>query len=704
MTVVPVEEEGTARDEGDLEEEEQLEEAPPPRKGRKKVVVLGVIVVVLALVGAVTAFVLLRNGIPTADFTYTAVDKHLVAAAQNSTDSDGDVLTFTWNWGDGSSMGSGVTASHDYAGVGVYTVVLTVQDGRGGAAAATKSITIVILPTPFFIARQYGMTTTFDASASRGSPGHSITSYAWTFGDAATASGPSTSHAYSVPGRYTVGLTVTDDGGLTNTVSHYVSANTTTVDVLGKRFFVSDCPYQNYWYLRHNTYGDVILNRNTPCTDYYPWILYSTSRASQNPSYVYSLWRLDIIATNNFGYSVSNPVYLPVFNTSVAPAANSYINMNLTFNYLNRDNNLTDPLNINYWDTTAWPVNFKYSDGFGYLVRGNITMDLTESKRIFGVVGNTPAAAQSWWYRNTSPGGKASGVETQMGQWLVNQGNGKYDIWNGFQWYYEADITDLNATVASDGTTTIRVFMDGWGFDVLFARWSYWGAVNYSKAITSPYGAYPPKGWMPFETCWCENGTINATIRNSLDMHYSATSEYWFSAVGNPGQDGSLGTSDDLPGWSFSPSLMDYVPPSGSGLVGASAFPHSELFWYESHTATITSPGSYGYGTQYEYIVVPNRWNMSLGNTLTIVMPTGQIPWYDPVKSKWDSVNRIGQYVTYNSALRFRLVSPVGGYWLWDPRGKVLSMAAPAGFQWPDTGVPLNPEPYIEFGPESTGP
>jgi len=698
-----VEEEGTSGDEGELEEEEELGGAPPPRKSRRKFVVLGVIIAVLALVGGVTAFVLLRNGSPTADFTYTAVDTHLVVSAENSTDTDGDVLSFGWSWGDASASASGVTASHDYAAVGLYTVLLTVQDGRGGVATATKSITVVILPTPFFIARQYAMNSTFDASGSTGSPGHSITRYSWSFGDSATGSGVFASHTYSTPGRYTVSLTVADDAGLTNTASRYVSANTTTVDVLGTKFFTANCPYQNYWYLRHHTYGDLIVNPNPPCADYYPWVLYSGSRSSQNPSWVYSLWRTDIIATNNLGYSVSNPVYLPVFNSAVAPAANSYIHLNLTFNYLNRDNNLSDPLNINYWATTDWPVNPKYSDGFGYLVRGNITMDLTESQRVFGVFGNTASAAQSWWYQNTLHGSNATGVETKMGQWLVNQGNGPYDIWNGFQWYYEADITDLNATVASDGTTTVQVFMDGWGFDTLFARWSYWGDVNYSKAVSSPYGGYSPRGWMPFETCWCEDASINATIRNSLDMHYSGTSEYWFSAVGNAGRDGVLGTSDDRPGWSFSPTLMDYVPPSGSGLVGASAFPHSELAWYTSHTTTITSPGSYGYGTQYEYMVVPARWNMSLGNTLTLVLPTGKIPWYDPVKSTWDSVNNVAKYVTYNSALTFRVVTPIGGYYLWDPRGKVLSMAAPAGFHWPDTGVPLNPEPDIEFGPESTG-
>jgi chitodextrinase len=689
-------------DEEEDEEDETGETERAPRKGRRLIPILAV-VVALVVVGSVAAYLITANGIPTAAFSYVSTDLRLSVSAANSTDPDGDALNFSWSWGDNAAGGYGVAAVHNYGAQGTYTVTLTVRDSRGAAVTAPKSVVIRILPTPLFLARQAGMTATFDATASLGSPNHSLTSYAWSFGDGGTGAGAKASHTYASPGRYTVSLNVTDDAGLSNVATRYVSANTTTVDVLGSQFFTAGCPYQAYWYLRHNTYGDVVLNPNVPCTDYYPWILYATGARAQNPSWPYTLWRVDMIATNSLGYSVSNPVYLPVFNASVAPAVDSYIDMNLTFNYLNKDSNLSDPLNINYWDTTPWAINPKYSDGYGYLLRGNITMDLTESQRIFGVQGSTPAQAQSWWYNNTALGRSAGPLEVKMGQWLSALGNGKYYTYNAFQWQYEADITDLNATVGADGTTTVQVFWDGWGYDVLFDRMSYWGEQNYSLAVNAPYGRYPPRGWMPFETCWCENVSVQATIRSSLDMHYQGTSAYWFSAIGNPGPDGILNTTDDLPGWSWSPSLMDYVPPAGSGLLGASTFPDSELKWYETSTNFITSAGSYGYGTRYEYMVTPDRWNMSLGNTLTLVMPTFRVPWFDPVKSHWDPAKLIGDYVTFLSNMTLRMVTPSSGYWLWDARGRVLSMAAPAGFRWPDSGLPLNSEPYIEFRPESSG-
>lgn len=685
-------------------EGEEIEEAPP-KKGKGKLVVI-VAIVVVALLAIMAVFVLfLQNTPPTVSFVASSVDTHVSVNAENTTDPDGDTIaSYTWNWGDGSTPSAGglITTTHDYAQAGTYTITLSVADSRGAAASGSQSITLVILPTPYFLARQQGMSTSFDASGSTASPGGTITAYQWNYGDGTNDTGPVHVHSYATPGRYTVTLTVTQTGGVQNSVSRYVSANTTTVDILANQFFVSGCPYQNYWTLRYRTYGDVIQLNQVPCTDYYPWILYKNF-PSTNPSWLYSLYRLDAQVTNNLGYSVNDPVMLPVFNPAEPPAANSFIYENLTFDYLNS-------ADITFWnnyptsDNPTWPVNTKYGDGFGYLVRGNITMDLQESKRIFGVVASTAAEAQSWWYANTKFGGQNFGpVETKTAIWLDQEGNGKYDIWNGFQWYYEADITDLNATVAPDGTTTIRVFWDGWGYDTLMARWFYWGSQNYSKAVNAPYGQYAPLGWMPFETCWCENATINAKITRGLDLNFGATSEYWWGAVGNPGPDGILNTTDDLAGWSFAPSLMDYVPRAGSGLIGASAYPNSELRWYEPYTSFVSSPGSYAYGQRFEYMVVPNRWNMSLGNTLTLVLPRWKVPFADPVRSYWDSVRNIGNYTYFYSTLTLRSVTPGTGYWLWDPRGKVLSVAAPAGFSWGPNTLPLSSSPTIEFGPESTG-
>jgi PKD repeat protein len=58
----------------------------------------------------------------------------------------------------------------------------------------------------------------FDGGSSTDADG-SVTAYAWDFGDGATGTGATPRHEYAAAGHYTVTLTVTDDDGLTDSVS-----------------------------------------------------------------------------------------------------------------------------------------------------------------------------------------------------------------------------------------------------------------------------------------------------------------------------------------------------------------------------------------------------------------------------------------------------------------------------------------------------
>ena len=148
-----------------------------------------------------------------------------------SSDTDGTIVSFAWDFGDGSS-GSGASATHTYAAQGTYTASLTVTDNQG-ATGTTSSTVVVTAPNVPPIARLSVTQTandTFDfrGDASTDADG-SIVSYAWNFGDGATATGSSATHRYAAPGAYAIQLTVTDNGGATNAATTAVDASAPVV-------------------------------------------------------------------------------------------------------------------------------------------------------------------------------------------------------------------------------------------------------------------------------------------------------------------------------------------------------------------------------------------------------------------------------------------------------------------------------------------
>ena len=129
-------------------------------------------------------------------------------------------MTYAWSFGDDPAPASGPSTTHAYATAGTYTATLTVTDANGDFTSVSHPVT-VLDESP---AAAFGVVSTtpstqravvFDASASA-DPDGTITGYAWQFGDGAVATGLSPAHLYTVPGTYTVTLTVTDSSGQTS--------------------------------------------------------------------------------------------------------------------------------------------------------------------------------------------------------------------------------------------------------------------------------------------------------------------------------------------------------------------------------------------------------------------------------------------------------------------------------------------------------
>ncbi|TDU87109.1 PKD repeat protein [Kribbella voronezhensis] len=164
------------------------------------------------------------NQLPTAQAAVNCTDLNCTYSSAGSSDPDGTIASYAWTFGDGGTS-TDANPSHHYAAAGTYSVGLTVTDNRGGTNTKTVSKVVThvnTLPVATFGETCNSLTCAFDGSASSDADGP-ISSYAWNFGDGATGSGATASHTYAASGTYTVGLTVTDGDGGTNTTSHTVT-------------------------------------------------------------------------------------------------------------------------------------------------------------------------------------------------------------------------------------------------------------------------------------------------------------------------------------------------------------------------------------------------------------------------------------------------------------------------------------------------
>ncbi len=172
------------------------------------------------------------NQPPTARFTVNCPSLTLSCTADGSSSSDDvRVVSYTWNWGDGTpSQTHGVPVMpKTYAAAGTYTVTLTVTDGGGLTNTTSKQVTVSTTPTnqppvARFTVTCAGLSCTADGSSSTDDV--RVVSYTWNWGNGSpsqTHGVPVMPNTYAAGGTYTVTLTVTDAGGLTDTTSRQVT-------------------------------------------------------------------------------------------------------------------------------------------------------------------------------------------------------------------------------------------------------------------------------------------------------------------------------------------------------------------------------------------------------------------------------------------------------------------------------------------------
>jgi len=171
-----------------------------------------------------TNYITLDWPVPVANFTVNATSGTTPLDVQFTDISTGNVTSYTWNFGDGSTS-TDQNPTHTYNTPGTYTVTLTVN-GPGGSTTETFTDYVKVewpVPVANFTVNATSGTAPLDVQFTDISTGN-VTSYIWNFGDGSTSTDKNIEHVYSVPGSYTVILTVTGPGGVTS-LSKYITVN-----------------------------------------------------------------------------------------------------------------------------------------------------------------------------------------------------------------------------------------------------------------------------------------------------------------------------------------------------------------------------------------------------------------------------------------------------------------------------------------------
>ncbi len=165
------------------------------------------------------------NQPPVAAFT-SSCTQLTCSFTSTSSDPDGTIASYAWTFGDGATATT-QNPSHTYTAGGTFTVTLTVTDNQSATGSVSHPVTVTAPPPPnqppvaAFTSSCTQLTCSFTSTSS--DPDGTIASYAWTFGDGATATTQNPSHTYTAGGTFTVTLTVTDNQSATGSVSHPVT-------------------------------------------------------------------------------------------------------------------------------------------------------------------------------------------------------------------------------------------------------------------------------------------------------------------------------------------------------------------------------------------------------------------------------------------------------------------------------------------------
>ena len=138
--------------------------------------------------------------------------------------SNGPAASFAWSFGDGWTS-TQQNPTHVFTHAGTYTVTVTARNAADETASDSLWITISDIPKPPLTVTIAGPSNGMvgeDLQFTATGNGENLT-YAWNFGDGATASGATVTHVYQRTGIHALRVTATDDQNRTATASRLIT-------------------------------------------------------------------------------------------------------------------------------------------------------------------------------------------------------------------------------------------------------------------------------------------------------------------------------------------------------------------------------------------------------------------------------------------------------------------------------------------------